>query len=65
MMGGVFLSLSASNFTLGRLGGFYEAMGPAKFWMMNAAIAATGGVLAYLLRPSLERLLNAPTGGPQ
>ncbi len=60
MMGCVFLSLFVSNLTLGWLGGFYEHMSPGAFWLMNAAIAATGGVLAFLLRPGLERLLNAP-----
>lgn len=56
MMGGVFLSLFASNLTLGRLGGFYEHMTPAAFWAMNAAIATAGGVLAMLLRGPLERI---------
>ena len=62
LMGGVFLSLFVSNLTMGWLGGFYEHMGPAAFWAMNAAIAATGGILIYLLRPWLERLLNRPQG---
>jgi POT family proton-dependent oligopeptide transporter len=65
LMGGVFLSLSVSNLTMGWLGSFYERMGPAAFWAMNAAIAATGGTLIYLLRPWLERLLNAPQGDAQ
>lgn len=60
MMGGAFLSLFLSNITLGWLGHFYEQMTPAAFWGMHAAIAGTGGVLALLLRPSLERVLNRP-----
>jgi POT family proton-dependent oligopeptide transporter len=58
MMGAVFLSLFLSNTTLGRLGSFYEGMSPSAFWVMHAAIAATGAVLALLLRPALERLLE-------
>ncbi|HKD21437.1 MAG TPA: peptide MFS transporter [Rhizomicrobium sp.] len=61
MMGCVFLSLFLSNTTLGWLGHFYEQMSPAAFWGMHAAIAGTGGVLALLLRPTLERVLNRPT----
>lgn len=60
MMGGVFLSLFLANITLGWLGGFYEHMSPTAFWAMNVAIAASGGVLALLLKPVLERVLNAP-----
>jgi POT family proton-dependent oligopeptide transporter len=58
MMGCAFLSLFASNITLGRLGGFYEHMSPTAFWAMNVAIAASGGVLALLLKPVLDRVLN-------
>jgi POT family proton-dependent oligopeptide transporter len=60
MMGGAFLSFFVSNTTLGWLGHFYEQMTPAAFWGMHAAIAGAGGVLALLLRPSLERILNRP-----
>jgi proton-dependent oligopeptide transporter, POT family len=59
LMGSVFLSLFISNLTIGRLGGFYERMTPAEFWAMNAAIAATGGVVALMLRRRLERVLAA------
>jgi HAMP domain-containing protein len=30
-------------------------MTPAAFWTLNAAIAATGAVLAFVLRKPLER----------
>ena len=58
MMGSAFLSLALANVTLGWLGGFYEHMSPAMFWAMNVAIAASGGVLALLLKPVLERVLD-------
>ena len=40
-MGCVFLTLSISNMTIGRLGALYEHMSAAGFWTMEAAIAAT------------------------
>jgi hypothetical protein len=33
-------------------------MSPTAFWAMNVAIAASGGVLALLLKPVLDRVLN-------
>jgi POT family proton-dependent oligopeptide transporter len=61
LMGCAFLSLSVSNFTLGRIGTYYEHMTPAQFWALHAAIAATGAVLAFVLKRPLERILVAPT----
>jgi POT family proton-dependent oligopeptide transporter len=61
MMGAVFLSLFVSNNIIGWIGGFYEQMSPAGFWGMHAAIAATGGVLALLLKRWLDReLIHVP-----
>ncbi len=62
MMGCVFLTLFVSNMTIGRLGTLYEAMGPAEFWAMNAAIAAAGGALAMLLARPIKRVIAAPAG---
>jgi POT family proton-dependent oligopeptide transporter len=58
MMGCVFLSLFVSNTIIGWIGGFYEHMSPASFWAMQAGIAATGGILALLLKRWLDRELN-------
>jgi POT family proton-dependent oligopeptide transporter len=58
MMGCVFLTLFVSNLTIGRIGALYESLGPADFWMMNATIAAAGGVLAMLLAKPLRRALD-------
>jgi proton-dependent oligopeptide transporter, POT family len=58
MMGTVFLSLFLGNITLGWLGGFFERMTALQFWALHAGIAATGGVLALLLRRRLERALT-------
>ena len=56
MMGCGFLTLFVSNLTIGRIGALYEHMTPAGFWTINVAIAATGGILALLLRKPLGRV---------
>ena len=58
LMGAVFLTLFVSNITIGRFGGFYEKLGPTSFWMLHAAIAATGGVLAFVFGRRLTRVLE-------
>lgn len=57
LMGTVFLSLFIADFIVGWLGGFYERMTPTEFWAMHAAIAAVGGLLAFLFGRRLESLL--------
>jgi len=59
MMGVAFLSLFVGNLIMGRLGSFYETLGPTAFWLLNAGVAATGGTLALLLRRPLGRVLDA------
>jgi POT family proton-dependent oligopeptide transporter len=58
LMGAVFLTLFIGNTIIGRLGSLYEQMTPAAFWAMHAAIAATGGLLAFGLRRPLKRALE-------
>jgi POT family proton-dependent oligopeptide transporter len=57
LMGAAFLTLFTANMTIGRIGALYEHMTPAEFSLMNALIAATGGVLAFVLRKPLGRIL--------
>ncbi len=59
LMGLAFMSLFISNNLIGWLGGFYEKMGPTRFWTMNAAIAAGGGLLVLLFGRRLGRALHA------
>ncbi|HTT98475.1 MAG TPA: peptide MFS transporter [Rhizomicrobium sp.] len=59
LMGAAFLTLFASNMTIGRIGALYEHMTPSEFWMLNAAIAATGAAAAFVLRKPLTRVFNA------
>ncbi|MGE5721931.1 MAG: peptide MFS transporter [Sphingomonadales bacterium] len=58
MMGCCFLSIFIANSLIGWLGSFYEVMTPASFWALHAAIAATGAVIATLLRRPLSRVLE-------
>jgi POT family proton-dependent oligopeptide transporter len=58
LMGCVFLTLFASNMTIGRIGALYESLGPAKFWALNAVIAVGGAALAMLLAKPLTRVLR-------
>ena len=57
LMGVAFLSLFISNNLVGWLGGFYERMNPAVFWLMHAGIAALGGLLILMTRGPLSRVL--------
>ena len=59
LMGAAFLTLFASNTTIGRIGALYEHMTPSAFWILNAAIAATGAIAAFLLRKPLTRVFDA------
>src|SRR5205814_9833707 len=66
LIGVVFLTLFISNITIGRLGGTYEKLGPTSFWMLHAAIAAMGGVLALVFGRRLTRVLEEDaTPSPQ
>ena len=59
LLGAAFLSLFVANTTIGRLGGYYEKLGPTSFWVLHTAIAATGGLLALVFGPRLSRVLAA------
>ena len=58
MMGIAFLTLFVSNNIIGWIGGLYEQVSPLAFWLMHAAIAATGGVLVILFGRRLHRVFH-------
>jgi proton-dependent oligopeptide transporter, POT family len=62
LMGVAFLSLFVANTTIGRLGAYYEKLGPTSFWTLHTGIAAAGALLAMLFGPRLARLLAADAG---
>ena len=59
MMGIAFLSLFVGNNIIGWIGGFYERMSPASFWLLHAAIASLGGLLILIFGQRLRRALDA------
>ncbi len=64
MMGIAFMSLFISNNLIGWIGRFYEQMSPTSFWIMHAAIAATGGSLILLFGRRLGRALEVEEEQP-
>ncbi len=58
MMGITFLSFFVANNLVGWIGGFYEKLSPAQFWLLHAGIAAGGGVSIKLFGNSLGRVLG-------
>jgi POT family proton-dependent oligopeptide transporter len=64
MMGIAFMSLFISNNLIGWVGRFYEQMSPTSFWIMHAAIAATGGLLIMLFGRRISRGLEVEEEQP-
>ena len=58
LMGGAFLSLFIGSTTMGWVGSFYDQMGNAAFWTIDAMIALGGALLLFLIRKPLGRLLE-------
>lgn len=58
LMGVAYLSLFISNLIVGWLGTYYESVGPMNFWLLNAAIAAAGGLIAMALATPLARVFR-------
>jgi proton-dependent oligopeptide transporter, POT family len=58
MMGIAFTSLFVANLLVGRIGGFYEALGPGRFWALHAAIGAAGSLLLLVFSRGLSRALD-------
>jgi proton-dependent oligopeptide transporter, POT family len=59
MMGITFVSYFVSNILVGWIGGFYEQLSPAQFWLLHAAIAAGGGLSIMLFGRGIARALDA------
>lgn len=64
MMSGVYyLSMFAGSTISGRLGGLYERLTPAEFWLLHAAIVGVGGILILSFARRLRSEL-APRSKP-
>jgi len=64
MMGIAFLSLFVANNAMGWIGGFYEQISPASFWLLHAAIASIGGLLIIFFGRRLGRALDRGSEQP-
>ena len=63
-MGASFLSLFFGTVIMGWVGSFYDQMGNAMFWSIDAAIAFAGAVLILLLHRPLEAALSPTASEP-
>jgi POT family proton-dependent oligopeptide transporter len=59
MVGSYYLSIFAGGLISGYLGRYYEVMPPFKFWLMHAAIVASGALLVMIIKRPFSRLLGA------
>jgi POT family proton-dependent oligopeptide transporter len=57
LVGICMLAVAAGSLISGWMGGLYESMGPAGFWLLNAAICTGAGLGILLAAPVLGRLL--------
>ena len=57
MMGTAFLTLFIGNSIMGQVGGLYEGLGPTRFWLLDAAISATGALIVLIVNRPLSRAL--------
>lgn len=64
MMGAAFFfSGFVSNYLAGWLGGFYEAMSPARFWLLHGGISLVGALATWAAVRPLNRILAPGPGG--
>jgi POT family proton-dependent oligopeptide transporter len=57
LVGICMLATAAGSVLSGWMGGLYESLGPAPFWLINAAICTGAGFAILLGAPLLNRLL--------
>jgi POT family proton-dependent oligopeptide transporter len=64
MMGVAFLFGGfVPNYLAGWLGGYYEAMSPARFWALHGAISLVGAIATWLCAKPLNRVLLGTRNG--
>lgn len=59
MVGAYYLGIFIGGIVSGWLGRFYEPVGPLGFWMIHAAVVASGALFVLLLRTWLVRALRS------
>jgi POT family proton-dependent oligopeptide transporter len=55
-----FLSLFVGSVAMGWVGSFYEQLGGAAFWTLDAAIGFAGGILLLIFGRAIDRALEPP-----
>lgn len=65
VIGIYYLSLSAGNWLVGRIGGLFSTMEPAAFWLLHAGLAVAAGVGFLLFRLLLWNRSGAGKGLPE
>ena len=69
LVGVCMLAVAAGSLISGWMGGLYESLTPAPFWLLNAAICTGAGLMIWLAAPIFRRLLapmaeeTAPVAG--
>ena len=58
MMGVAYLTLFVASNIMGRLGGLYETLSPAMFWLLHAGVAAAGGIAVLIFGNAMARMLR-------
>ena len=58
MIGMCYVSIFAGSIISGRLGGLYERLSSAQFWLIHAAVVTSGGLVFLLLNTRLRRELT-------
>ena len=64
MIGVYYLTFFLANMGVGWLGGLLETIGGVRFWLLNAGLVASGGVLIAVFAAVFHRKL-APTVDPE
>jgi proton-dependent oligopeptide transporter, POT family len=59
MIGIYYLSIFAGSIISGRLGGLYERLSSAQFWLIHAAVVTAGGLLILVFSSRLRRELTS------
>jgi POT family proton-dependent oligopeptide transporter len=53
LMGGAFMALFVAGVAMGWIGSFYDAMSPAAFWAIDAAVAFAGALIVLVIHKPL------------
>jgi len=64
LMGGSYMALFFGSAMMGWVGSFYDQMGNAAFWTLDAAISVASALVIIALKKPLTRILEPPVRSP-